>query len=222
MTTYLAKHTTVGEVIEVSRLRSGTIADALISASLALKLVDLNSKKLAAVLNGATAPFYMTTLTDTSTSYVSNLASVSLVSGVIAIDRVIKVVDSVAGLAKLVNYEEFEQIGNISNIYTSSLFACWEGETVRLRTVGSVTTGDTVIYYYKQPTEVTATTDTPDVPDRYVPLLVDMLTADLIRHATGGTGNAAMDSAVNVELQKIYQSYGIQEATEGSKVKVPK
>ena len=292
MSTYLAKHTTVGEVIDISRLRSGTIADTLISANLALKIVDLNSKKLAGILNGATAPFYMTTLTDTSTSYTSNLASVSLApnagtvvsdtaftaaaktitaftgvvashvggefigldnggnafkrsivsyvsstsftinsalvadgagtngfivppGGAVSVDRVIKVVDSSHGLIKLVSFEEFEEIGNISNIYTASLFACWEGETVRLRKVGTVTTGNTVIYYYKQPTEVTSTADTPDVPDKHVPLLIDMVTADFIRHKNGGMGNAAIDSAINTELQNIYNAYGTSLQVQG-------
>jgi len=295
MTTYLSKHTTVVDVIDIARLRSGTLADTMISPSLALKLVDLNSKKLAGVLSGVASPFYMTTLTDTSTSYVSNLASVSLATSpgtvvadtawtgagtaitdftgvttshvgaqfvgtdngaasftrtivgyvsataftinsalasdgagtagfiippgdTVAVDRVIKVVDSSAGLIKIVSFDEFEQIGNISNIYTASLFACWEGETVRLRKVGTVTTGDTVIYFYKQPTEVTLS-DTPDVPDKYVPLLIDMVTSDLIRHKSGGMGNAAIEGSINAELQKIYGSLAGAEATEGKKIK---
>ena len=215
MATYLAKNTTVAEVIDAARLRSGTLVDALISPAICLKLLDLGVRRIASALNAAASPAYMTSLTDASTAYTSNVASIAMTT--YAVERIVKVVDSSHGNIKFASFEEFEQLSSISNIYINDIFWSFEGETVRLRKVGTVTTGNTVVHYYKQPTEATIS-DTPDIPDKYVPLLVNIVTTDLIRHKTC-QGDQTIETRIDRELQEMQAGFVASLQTEGPKVK---
>jgi len=155
----LSKHTTYGEIEDNIRIHTGTIDDPRIPPALMIKEISLSVQRVAGILNGATAPFYVTTNTALAISGAANPYSVNLSSLSPFIDKIKRFVHVTTGgtrtFVDLVDQEEAENRLALTNVYGSSIWGVWEGDAVRLYSGASftITTGTdtTELKYYRIP-----------------------------------------------------------------------
>lgn len=155
----LSKTTTYGDVEDIVRIQTKTIDDEALSPSLMLKLISLSVQKIARVLNGATAPFYLKTnstltLSGTANPYTCDISALNPF-----LDSIIRVVHVTTGgtrtLVKKLTAEEAERVSSLTAMYASSIFYFHDGDALRFYAGTSFTVtiaSDTIeLKYYRQP-----------------------------------------------------------------------
>jgi hypothetical protein len=155
----LSKYWTYGKIEDVARLRTGSIAETLLSPTLALDIISMGVQKIAKRLNGAAAPWYMTTNSTLAITGTANPYSVDLSSVAPFIDQVVRVVHVTGGgtrtIARQLQPEEGENASSLSNIYSTNLFYVHEGDGLSLYKLSAftiTTASDSVeLKYYRQP-----------------------------------------------------------------------
>lgn len=178
----LGKYTTYGQIIDMVRLRTKTIDDPKISDALLIKEISMAVSKWAKILNGATAPFYLTTttLTDVITGS-ANPYSLDLSSMSPFPSELIRVVHITAAgvrtFVRVLTPSEAENIQSLTSLYASSLFCDFEGDSIRFYKGASFTitiaSDDVELKFYRQPIIASVTTASfPDIPDSFTPTIV--------------------------------------------------
>jgi hypothetical protein len=155
----LSKYWTYAKIEDAARLRVGSIADTMLSPTLALDIISMGIQKIAKRLNGSAAPWYMTTKSTLTISGSSNPYTVDLSSVAPFIDQVIRVIHVTAGgartIARKMQPEEAENFSTMTSAYGSSLSYLHEGDGIILNKLSTFTvtpSTDTVeLKYYRQP-----------------------------------------------------------------------
>lgn len=218
-----SKETTYGEIEDIVRLRTGTIDDPRLSPSLMLKEISLSIQKINGILNGATAPFNLTTnttitITGTANPYIMDLSGISPY-----LDRIVRLVHITAALVRtrvdLVSPEEAEDRQALTNIYGNSIWGVWEGDAIRLYRGNSFTvtpaTDTTELKYYRQSRVVGATRSTrPDIVDKYVSLVILDVIGKIFQYKNNGMLDSNTQNAIDKGVQDIYREFSTQKQLE--------
>ena len=183
----LGKYTTYKQIIDMVRLRTNTIDDPKVSDDLLIKEISMAVSKWAKILNGATAPFYMTTtqidntITGTANPYSLDLSSMSPF-----ISQLIRVVHITTGgvrtFVKMLSSSEVENIQSLTSLFSTSIFGTHEGDSIRFYKGSSFTitiaSDDVELKFYRQPIIASVTTASfPDIPDSYTPTITAEVTS---------------------------------------------
>ena len=215
----LSKSTTYKEVEDIVRLRTNTISDTTITSSLVIKLISLAVQKWAKVLNGATAPFYSTTLeganniTGSANPYSVDLSHVSPF-----LDNIKKVVHITSGgtrtLVKQLKFEDLESVQGLTSFYGSSLFYSWEGDALKIFKGGSFTitiaSDDIAVTYYRLPMVASVVTGSYlDIPDPYVSTIITEVTNQVLSFKNNGVTVASLDQELANEREAIKSAFGM-------------
>lgn len=155
----LSKYWTYAKIEDAARLRVGSIADTLLSPTLALDVISMGVQKIAKRLNGSAAPWYMTTKSTLTISGSANPYTVDLSTVAPFIDQIIRVIHVTSGgtrtIARKMQPEEAENFSTLTSSYASSLSYLHEGDALmlnKLSTFTITTASDTVeLKYYRQP-----------------------------------------------------------------------
>lgn len=211
----VAKDTTYAEIEDIVRLRTGTIDDPKVSATLMLKEISLSIQKIVGILNGANAPFYLTTnpslvITGSVNPYTIDVSAVSPY-----LDRIVKLVHVAGGvrtLVKMLGQEEVEQMSSLTTIYANSLFGVWEGDAIRLYKGGSFTltpaSDTTELKYYRQPKVSTVARSTkPDILDKYVPLVILDVVGKIAQYKNDGVIDSNIQTSIDKGVADIYREF---------------
>lgn len=89
-----------------------------------------------------------------------------------SLDKVIKIVSSTLGLLKEVKDYEIHNVSNLSQFNNTMVWNRFGNTIEFIAGSGVVSTGTVYIYYYTQPIPVTASSDTLDLRDMYIPLVI--------------------------------------------------
>lgn len=192
----LGKNTTIGEIEDVVRLKTGTIGDNRLSPTMFLNLVNYNAAELGKKMMSADDPLYVSTQALTFSTDSVSIASYK-------VQRILKIVDSSLGIFTPLEPKDFERQSSFTNLYTSSLFYTLEGETIR-RAKGSAlgAYATDTMYFYRAATNGTARTDYPDTPDAYTSLLIKMVEADVWAYKKGAR-NEELDVKIAKDIDEL-------------------
>lgn len=203
----LGKNTTIGKIEDVVRIKTGTVNDGELTPGMMIDLINFNVSEVAKMLNGATAPFYMTTATLTLSGAAYPLTS-------LAIDKIVKLVDGTNGQIDIFTPEDYERISSFDQ-YDNSVLAVQEGESIRITKGSGVTAlGTITLHYYKIPTYASARTEYPDLPDSYTNLLIKMTMADVLAYKNKGVRDVELDKNIKATEEQIKQTWLLSKQTE--------
>lgn len=181
----LSKVWTLAKITSVLRVLINEIAPDKVQSLSIVDYVNLATQDLAEMLNGASQPDYgvaeklaaateptaITTLDvyykAGETKYVVDLASLAN-----SVDKVIKLFDSANGLILPAGDYEFDNIINIPQKQKNVWYIQFGEKIFLLYGTGATQIGTVTLFYYRQPTMVSADGDYVDMKDKYVPLLV--------------------------------------------------
>jgi len=221
----LSKIWTYGKIDEQARVRTGTIADTLIPSALAYDIISMGVQKIAKRLNGATAPWYETTISTLTISGTANPYSVDLSSVSPFIDQIIRAVHVSSGgtrtIIRQIKSEEAENYSTLTNAYAGSVAYVHEGDSLRLYKLSAFTitiASDTIeLKYYRQPKIGTATSasvvgDTAFTASGTTVSAFTGMTAALVGGTLVGTDSAAGKFARTITKYLSSTSFEISSA----------
>jgi hypothetical protein len=207
------KNVTYLKVAEEAKIASGTTSDPYVTNARLLDIINMAIYKAASVLNRAIDPCYSKeaatqTIVGSANPYYVDLST-------LALDKIISVVAiKTSGGARtvvqpLATMAEAESLSGQAT-HASAVFYVWVGDSIKLfqGSSGGFTSSDKVtIWYYEQPkfSTTAALTDKLDILDKYSPLVIDIVTAQLIRHKTGGVGDPNKEASIDKQLAALYQ-----------------
>lgn len=169
----LSKVWTLAKIKSILRVLVNEIAPDKIQDLSLVDYINLATQDLAEMLNGATAPDYGETKSQTALG-VSLGASYTIDTSAFTkpVDRITKIVEASNGLVLHAGDYEFEGLKNIPQKQNNVWYNMF-GETIYVYYGSGASDPDAlVIYYYRQPTLVSSDADFVDVRDKYVPLLI--------------------------------------------------
>jgi hypothetical protein len=218
----LAKFWTYQKISDQAKIASGTLSNPLITPALVLDTINSNVAEAASVLNGASAPFFSTTIKTLVITGSANPYSCSIVDLSPFIDKIAKVVHVTnAGVRTVVlpvRQDEADALVGLTSTHASGIWYVHDGDEIKFFKGASftITTATDVVHltYYRQPKMSTtvALTDYLDMPDKYCPLVKKMVVAELIRFKNDGRGDAALEQGIDKDLNEIYQSFGAEKS----------
>ena len=213
----LSKSVTYADVEDLVRLRTNMLEDATLTPSLMLKEISLSVQKIAAILNQAGMPHYLTTSTAYSIEGSENPYYLDI-SGISPyIDTIVRLVHvNSAGtrtLVRMVSTEEAERrIGAMTNIHASSLLGVWEGDSIRLYKGSlftiTIATDTTELKYMRMPIVASVTRASYlDVPDKFTQLVIDDVITKVLRHKHGGEADTKAEATLVDAIANITNQY---------------
>jgi hypothetical protein len=165
MATNLSKAWTLDGVLGIIKQISDAESPDKIRELTLIDIIHLAVCDVAERLNGAKFPDYITSQTVTQSNNVISLASYNVAS-------ITKLVDATNGLCIEVSLKEIEKFMYPQDANT--IYYAIGGENIYLaKGIATLTYGTLTLYYNREPLKVTAKTDTMDVRDRYIKLVID-------------------------------------------------
>lgn len=215
----LSKVWTYGKVEDTARLRSGTVMDTTISASLALDVISQNVQQVAKRIvdsGGYYAKQYLTTNATLTISGSANPYSVNLSSLAPFLDKPDRVVHVTTGgtrtLVKILpSLDEAEQMQSLTSTYGSSIFGAYEGDSLRLYKGSSftiTTATDTIELKYFRQAKVGSVSGTTVISDTAFTIAADGITISAFTGTTSayvGGLFVGLDNAVAAFVRTIVQ-----------------
>jgi hypothetical protein len=207
----LSRYTTYLKVMDAVRLRTNTMDEPKVSDGYLLSQITWEVQKLARLLDGATKPFYMTTVSNLTVTGTSNPYTVDMSAVTPFVERVIRAVHvgAVRTPVKLLEPLEAEAIMKLTTVHASSLFGIHEGDSIRLYKGSDFTINtstDTVeLKYYRLPKVETSSASYLDIPDSFAGMIVDSVCARVSQLKSNvlvvANANALITADINSALQ---------------------
>ncbi len=193
----LSKDWTLSRILGMLRILVNEIAPDKIQDLELIDLIHLAVCDVAELLSAASFPDYGVNVVVTQSSNVIDISS-------LRIDSITKLFDATNKLCIEVDPSEYENLITIiqkqSNIFWTQI-----GENIYLYKPTALVYGVLTLFYNRIPVKVTDTTDTLDMKDQFMKLVLDK-TKIMIYETLKQTPPEALTNAVNNSIAQIRQS----------------